>query len=98
MIVRRSQLSLTIMLFAIKRSMIVDDSLSKSQILFYKMAVYRPRRAAISCILISIIEDDVCEELLDRHWKRSGYGVEMRRECIDLSRSCERKTRKDTKR
>ena len=76
-------LSLTIM-FAIKRSMIVHDSLSKSRNVLAspraivnkygralnfvtKMAVYQPRGAAIATILVTVMQDDICEELLGRH-------------------------------
>ena len=32
-----------------------------------KMAVYQPRRAAIATILVAVIQDDICEEMLGRH-------------------------------
>ena len=28
------------------------------------MAVYQPRRAAIATILVTVMQDDICEELL----------------------------------
>ena len=79
-------LSLTIM-FAIKRSIIVNDTLWKSRnasfanwyLVSYrvrggalnfavtKMAVCQPRIAAIATILVTVIQDDICEELLGRH-------------------------------
>ena len=31
------------------------------------MAVYQPRRAAIATILVTVMQDDICEELLGRH-------------------------------
>ena len=31
------------------------------------MAVYQPRRAAIATILVTVIQDDICEELLGCH-------------------------------
>ena len=39
-----------------------------------KMAVYQPRRAAIATILVTVKQDDICEELLGRH-KRNGKNV-----------------------
>ena len=32
-----------------------------------KIAVCQPRRAAITTILVTVMQDDICEELLDRH-------------------------------
>ena len=32
-----------------------------------KMAVYQPRRAAIATILVTVMQDGICEELLGRH-------------------------------
>ena len=31
------------------------------------MAVYQPRRAAIATILVTVMQDDICEEFLGRH-------------------------------
>ena len=35
-----------------------------------KMAVYQPRRAAIATILVTVMQDDICEELLGRHKRK----------------------------
>ena len=35
-----------------------------------KMAVYQPRRAAIVTILVTVMQDDICEELLGRHKRK----------------------------
>ena len=32
-----------------------------------KMAVYQPKRAAIATILVTVMQNDSCEELLGRH-------------------------------
>ena len=32
-----------------------------------KMAVYQPRGAAVAKLLVTVMQDDICEELLDRH-------------------------------
>ena len=34
------------------------------------MAVYQPRRAAIATILVTVMQDDICEELLGRHKRK----------------------------
>ena len=41
-----------------------------------KMAVYQPRRAAIATILVTVMQDDICEELLGRH-KRKKWSTNM---------------------
>ena len=49
-----------------------------------KMAVYQPRRAAIATILVTVMQDDNCEELLGCHkrgrtkewiWRRAYYST-----------------------
>ena len=86
-------LSLTIMC-AIKRPMIVHDSLSKSHNVLAsltatyaptacdcnkyvealnfvtKMAVFQPRRTAIATILVTVMQNEICEELLGRHKRK----------------------------
>ena len=32
-----------------------------------KMAVYQPRRETIATVFVTVIQDDICEELLSRH-------------------------------
>ena len=34
------------------------------------MAVYQPRRASIATILVTVMQDDICKELLGRHKRR----------------------------
>ena len=50
------------------------------------MAVYQPRRAAIATMLVTVMQDDICEELLGRHkrgrtkeWTRRRGGKGMYR-------------------
>ena len=35
-----------------------------------KMAVYQPRRTAIATILVTVLQDDIFEELLGRHKRK----------------------------
>ena len=35
-----------------------------------KMAVYQPRRATIATILVTVMQDDICEELLGHHKRK----------------------------
>ena len=35
-----------------------------------KMAVYQPRRTAIATVLVTVMQDDICEELLGRHKRK----------------------------
>jgi len=48
------------------------------------MAVYQSRRAAIATILVAVMQDDICEELLGRHkneeGRTSGYGERRERD------------------
>ena len=46
------------------------------------MAVYQPRRAAIATILVTVMQDDICEELLGSHKRErtKEWNTEKRRE------------------
>ena len=55
------------------------------------MAAYQPRRAAIATILATVMQDDICEELLGRHkrgrteeWMRRRYEKGMYRLVVEL--------------
>ena len=61
-----------------------------------KMAVYQPRRAAIATILVAVMQDDICEELLGRHKRGRTKEWIRRREEKGLYRLVEELRAEDT--
>ena len=48
-----------------------------------KMAVYQPRRAAIATILVAVMQDVMQDAATNEEGRKSGYGGEKRKGCID---------------